>query len=1095
MLKSFVEWYKREGMFVKHHIESFNDFIERRLQNIVSELGEIEIELPTQENLKIKLGKVLIGSPEIKESDGAVRKIHPMEARTRRITYSAPMFIEMTPVFDDVEHETDLINIAEFPIMVKSNLCPLSKMSRDELAEAGEDPDDPGGYFIINGVERVLILSEDIASNKLILQKKKAEITARIDSKNRGFVQRHMFEVDKAGVIVVRFANLTRTPVPVVVLMRALGLETDKEIINAISGGREMVEGAMLNIYATDVATRDDAVNYIGRIMKISQKEQLEERVERILDAYLLPHLGQDVENRAAKARFLGSVINKIERVMAGETADDIDHYANKRLRLAGDMLESIVRSILLGRWGLIARLQYNYQKMIKRGRKLPSLQSIVVTGVITKQIMKSMAVGDFAAQTGVSQRLDRLNFTMSMDHMRAVMSPLSSTQEHFEARELHATHWGRLCAVRTPEGQNIGLRKFLALGANVSTVCSDKDRAKIKSALKGLGVSEDLTAPRASAEVYVNGIYMGTHTTPEELVKGLREKRRKGIVSGDMNVAYISERDEVQINTDAGRARRPLIIVENGKPLLTEEMEKQLGKGGLGWHDVFKNGAAEWLDAEEEENALIALSRKDVTKEHSHAEIDPVLIVGAATSTLVFAEKNRGDRQNYGARMAVQAVGLPATNYLLRDDTTMNVLAYPQIPLVDSQTTEAIGFHKHPSGQNVVVAIAPFFGYNIEDALVVNKASLERGVFRSVMFRGYSTEFRRYWGGQEDEMCVPDPSVKGYRSEDYYVNLDEQGVINPETEVVGDDVLIGKISPLRFLGITKEVRMGIQNLRENSLSGDSGYDGIVEKVVLTVTNNGNRLARVMVRNTKQPEVGDKLATRHGQKGVIGLVVPEEDMPVTADGITPDIIVNPHAIPSRMTVGQLLEIIAGKTAALEGERMDGTLFKSSEQKIMAALNKLGFMEDGKETLYNGITGDMMESKILIGMCYYQRLHHMVSKKIHARSRGPVALMTKQPTEGRSKEGGLRIGEMEKDCLIAHGAPIVLKERFGSDKTVEPVCKDCGVIAVQDRIRNKTYCPLCKSDKALMTEMPYAFKLMLDELRSMTVYTRIVPKEM
>lgn len=598
-------------------------------------------------------------------------------------------------------------------------------------------------------------------------------------------------------------------------------------------------------------------------------------------------------------------------------------------------------------------------------------------------------------------------------------------------------------------------------------------------------------------AEIYFNGKYMGEHNEPKKLVKSLIEKRRKSILTDNMDVAYLEDKDEVRINTDTGRVRRPLIVVEDGAPLLTEEHVEKLKKKELTWQELIDKHVIEYIDAEEEENAYVALTRKDVTKEHTHLEIDPALMFGISTSILAFAEKNRGDRLNYGARMAIQAVGSPSLNFLLRDDTTMNVLVYPQVPLVETDMVDAVGLAMHPSGQNLVIAIMPFYGYNIEDAIIVNKASVDRGLGRSINYKTHVSEFRRYWGGQEDEIKTPDPSVRGYRYEDAYKMLDAQGIIPPEVKVNDNDVLVGKISPLRFLGITKEVRMGIQNFRENSLTVEKNSEGYVEKVVLTTDKEGNKIVKVSVRNTKTPEVGDKFATRHGQKGVVGIIVPEEDMPFTENGTRPDIIITTHAIPSRMTVGQLLEILAGKTGALAGKRINGTVFKSDEEKIRSALKYLGFRDDGKETMYNGITGEKIQTRVLIGVGYYQRLYHMVSKKIHARSRGPVALMTHQPTEGRSKEGGLRVGEMEKDCIIAHGAPIVLKERFSSDKVIVPVCKDCGVVAIVDKIKNKTYCPSCNTSSKstiLMTEMSYAFKLMLDELRSMTIHPKIVPKD-
>jgi len=560
------------------------------------------------------------------------------------------------------------------------------------------------------------------------------------------------------------------------------------------------------------------------------------------------------------------------------------------------------------------------------------------------------------------------------------------------------------------------------------------------------------------------------------------------------MNVAYVPKRDEVQINIDGGRARRPLIFVEDGKPRLTKEHVRGLEEGKLTWQDLIRDRIVEYLDAEEEEAAYVAIDEKHLTKEHTHLEIDPLLMLGIGAILLAYPEKDRGDRLNYGSRMIVQAIGVYLWNYLLRDDTTSQLLIYPQMPLVSSDGIAASGLATHPAGQNFVIAISPYYSYNMEDAIIVNKASLDRGLARAIFFRVYTTEARRYWGGQEDKVEVPTPDVRGYRAAEEYKKLGDDAIIDPETEVEGGEVLVGKTSPLRFLGVAKEIRMGIKNRRDNSLTVEVGEPGIVEKVIVTDTENGTKLIKISVREPKVPEIGDKFASRHGQKGVIGLIVPASDMPVTEDGIVPDIIINPHAIPSRMTVGQLLEIIAGKAGAMAGELVDATAFKGSEQQIRKALVKLGFRDDGKEVMYNGLTGERFESRILIGLGYYQRLYHMVSHKIHARSRGPVALLTKQPTEGRSKEGGLRFGEMEKDCLIAQGAAIALKERFGSDKTEIPVCAACGNIALHDRIKGKLYCQNCKSTKVNYAEISYAFKLLLDEMRSMLINPQLVVEE-
>ncbi len=589
---------------------------------------------------------------------------------------------------------------------------------------------------------------------------------------------------------------------------------------------------------------------------------------------------------------------------------------------------------------------------------------------------------------------------------------------------------------------------------------------------------------------VFFNGVPLGEAKNLREMRNEIIEKRRKGKFPKSLSVFYLEDRDELHIITDNGRILRPLIVVKNGKPLLTEEHKKKLERGEISWLDLLEEGIIEFLDADEEDNTYIAVSEEELTEEHTHLELDPAMIFGAEASLLAFPERDRGDRLNYGSRMVVQASGIYLKNYLIRDDTTAQLLVYPELPMVYTQTEDFVGLNKHPNGQNLIVAVLSYEGYNIEDALIINKASIERGLGRSYFLRTYVTEARRYWGGQEDIIGLPDETVFGRKIEKAYAKLSEEGIINVETPVEEDDVLVARISPIRFIGIQEEIRMGLKNKKDNSVTIRKGEEGVVEKVVLTQNDNGEKIIKVTVREPKIPEIGDKFATRHGQKGVIGMIVPEEDMPFTESGITPDIILNPHAIPSRMTVGQLMEILAGKVGALVGERIDGTAFKGDEEEIKNLLLKLGFKEGPREVMYDGKTGRKYEVKIFIGLTYYYRLYHLVSHKMHARARGKVTLLTKQPTEGRSREGGLRFGEMEKDCLIAHGASLALKERFSSDRYSFYVCNECGLIAYENKKKGKIECPLCKGSDVSEVEMSYAFKLLLDELMSMMIYPKI-----
>jgi len=595
--------------------------------------------------------------------------------------------------------------------------------------------------------------------------------------------------------------------------------------------------------------------------------------------------------------------------------------------------------------------------------------------------------------------------------------------------------------------------------------------------------------------KMFLDGRYIGETKDPVKTINEIRGKRRIGLLPNQINVAFHPHLDEVKILTDSGRVRRPLIIVENGKSKLTQEYLDKLNKGEVGWDDLIKNGVIEDLDAEEEENSFIALREENLTPEHTHLELDPSTILGLSASFIPYPEFNRGDRVNYGAKMVGQSIGIFSTNFLSRVDTKSNVMVYPSNPLVQTHMHKVINYNRHPNGSNVVIAVASFDGYNMEDAIIINASSIQRGLLWSYMFRTYEAEEKRYMGGQEDIIGIPEAGVRGYAGEDAYKQLSEDGIVNPEVVIKSDDMLIGRISPLRFLGAIDQFVTGIENIRETSVRLRHGDEGIVDRIFVTHTIDGTKLVKVAIRDLKIPEIGDKLASRHGQKGVIALIVPQEDMPFTEDGIVPDIIFNPHGIPSRMTMGQLLEILAGKVAALSGKHVISPIFSPmSEKDIRKNLEGYGFRDDGKETMYNGRTGERFDAQIFIGNCFYQKLDHLVSNKIHARSRGPVTLLTKQPTEGRSKEGGLRLGEMEKDCLIAHGAALVLKERFDSDKTVVPVCTECGLIAIHDKIKNKNICPVCGETKILEVEMSYAFKLMLDELKSMLIYPKLVIEE-
>jgi DNA-directed RNA polymerase subunit B len=1099
-----LESYLKTTPLAHHHIKSYNEFIERDLQKIVDEVGKIEIRLPSLKH-EIVFKRVKLGPPRIVESSGAERNIYPVEARIRNLTYAGSLTLEVEEYKNDKLVQTEEIKIGELPIMLKSKYCPLSKMSPPELVNVGEDPRDTGGYFIINGSERVIIGLEDLAPNRIILERKRVGsydlCIASVFSTTVGYRTRTEVRLKGQNNSIKVYLPGVGEELPLVVLLRALGSFTDKQIAEMVSPLPEIQSRLDRSFEEAEGIEGEEAVlDYIGNRIAYGQPKEIRlRRAEYLLDKILLPHLGMEKKNRLKKAVFLCEMVERVIALRLGwRRPDDRDHYKNKRLRFAGSLMADLMRTAFRR---MVRDFKGQIEKMdVKRGY-VRSLSSLVSTSVITDYIAHAVATGNWGRRlVGVSQLLDRTNYMSLIGHMRRIQSPLSRSQANFDARDLHPSHWGRIDPCESPEGSNCGLVKNLSLFTSIS---GTTNREELERSLVSLGLvpAESATEEmRVSySKVFIDGTFVGYVPLGETFARQFRKLRRKGRFSPEINVAYYEfrygeqQRGEVYFNCDAGRPRRPLIVVEEASPLLAEEQIKKLSTGELGFDDLVNMGVVELLDAEEEENSYIAINPDEVNDRTTHLEISPLIIFGAVSSFIPFAEHNHSPRNSYEAAMAKQALGYPFSNLPYSCYTTAHFLQFPQAPLVETHTSEYLGCQTRPIGQNFIVAVLSH-PYNMEDALIINKSSVQRGLARSLTYHLYEAEAKLYAIGERDNLEIPPSDVKGFRGEEAYLKLDSDGLIPPETEASGNIVLIGRTSPPRFMEGAREVMAKVPPRRDTSVSLKPSHNGVVDQVILTEDRELNRLVKLRIRDYRLPEIGDKFASRSGQKGVVGLMIPQEDMPFTGSGLVPDAILNPHAIPSRMTIGHFMESIFGKAAALSGKTKYGSSFVHDPlEQAQEELKARGFSPMGEEVMYDGRTGKIFRTKVFIGVVYYQRLHHMVKDKIHARSRGQVTLLTHQPTEGRARGGGLRFGEMERDCLVGFGASRLLQDRLmeESDKTSVYVCENCGGIAYYDSKQRKMICRVCGKGASISTvTVPYAFKLLLQEIYSLGIYPRL-----
>jgi DNA-directed RNA polymerase II subunit RPB2 len=1133
---------------IQQTIEMFNPLIIASEHDFIKEVNlyRLEIEI-TFENFSIY-------RPQIYENNGSTKIMFPQEARLRNFSYSSAMTIDLNIKYTirngenyknvlNYQKKIKNVHIGKLPIMLKSDLCVLNQYKHLNHNETGECYMDPGGYFIINGSEKTCISQERAAENQIYcynIEKNnnkwswKAEmkcipdwkcispkqINILIASRNNGYGNALYLQIPRIKI-----------PIPLFIMFRAFNIISDKEICELIMLNitKENMQKMLISlkasiIEANKVVSQEAAIKYIvtnviytpmNMDKETGSKKKHEFAIE-VLNNDIFPHCKTEKQ----KIYMLGYMTNILLQTSFGWLVEsDRDSYINKRVDLTGpllnnllrnyfnklvkDMKKQIIREINTGSW----KSNDDYENIITK----TNIYKIIKSTTIEQGIKRALATGDFGIKqinsnkVGVAQVLNRLTYLSSLSHLRRVNTPIDKSGKLVPPRRLHNSTWGFLCPAETPEGQSIGIVKNLAYLAHIT----------INSNSSGLydyilPIIDNIDTYNGSykdlddyVKVFINGSWVGITKDPKKIYDNLKDKKYKGIINIYTSIIFNSKLKEIRVCNDAGRITRPLLKVKNNKIAYCDTIIQKVKCGELNWDDLvaaikLEDSIIEYVDSYEQNNAMIAMRVSDLNNSnsnniyyYSHCEIHPSTIFGVLASCIPFPDSNQSPRNTYQSAMGKQAIGMYVTNYDNRMDKTAYVLTYPMRPLVETRIMNIIKLNNIPSGQQVIVAIMSHSGYNQEDSLLFNKGAIDRGLFLATIYHTEKDEDKKLFG-TEEMRCKPDKTKTKNIKFANYDKLNNQGVV-PENSLIEDrDIIIGKVIPIKENknDFTKTVKYS-----DGSISYRTHEESYIDKNYVESNGDGYNFCKVRIRNFRKPVIGDKFSSRHGQKGTIGNIIPEEDMPFTANGLKPDIIINPHAIPSRMTIAQLKETLLGKVLLELGLFGDGTSFGDFEiSTIIDKLNELGYESKGNELMYNALTGEQLTMNIFIGPAFYQRLKHMVNDKQHSRSIGPMVNLTRQPAEGRSRDGGLRFGEMERDCMISHGASRFTKGRIydASDAFSVFVCNKCGMIASFNNKEHIHYCNTCSNRNDFKyVELPYACKLMFQELITMNVAPRIM----
>jgi DNA-directed RNA polymerase II subunit RPB2 len=1091
------------------------------------------------------------------------------------------------------------VYLGRFPIMVQSSFCILHGLPREIRYSMGECKNDMGGYFIIQGKEKTVVPQEKFADNMLYVHKLTDTSEYIVSAEIRSVSENVAKPIRTISVKLVsptsKYTNMqlvvmlpnVRKPIPLFILFRALGITTDKDIIQMCLLDMEKYESLVDDFIpsvhdAGSIMNQTTAIQYIGLLTKGKTPTAALE----ILTDYFLPHIGE--VNYMQKAYYLGYMVFRLLCVNAGlDTSMDRDHFKYKRVELVGSLIYDLFREYYNIQ---LKRIHFEFEYALYFNRKIyeDNLYGLieqnyrdVFANRIVEDGFKKAFKGNWGAQThtkriGIVQDLNRLSYNSMLSHLRKTNLQIDGTSKLVGPRVLHSSQWGIMDPIDTPDGANIGLHKHLAVFSYITKGTSREPMVIWMREKLAMKLVEELS-PKVLADktkIIVNGLWCGVVDDPIGSVAKMRFYRRNALIPIYTSITFDVKANIIVVYTDGGRICRPVFyrdeqsgnkpsyLVGASKSKSTTGVQNILSKNDAKWEEfitgtntkktglemdyykvyelnelyqgvpteetnpvkmerfIANKAIIDYMDASETENAYIALDSNTFEKveKYTHCEIHPSMGLSIMSNQIVYPENNPTVRNSFSCGQSKQAASIYHTNYQMRMDKSGLILNYGQIPLVKSRYMDLINREENPYGVNAIVAIMCYTGYNMEDSILINEGAIKRGLFMTTYYNTYESHEEKT--KLDDGKTIikrfvnieSQGNVIGLKPGYEYDSLDSHGLIKEGTPVTEKTVLIG---------------MASNNLNNPDTQMDGskvpkkGQLGTVDRTFMTDGEEGQRIAKVRVREIRHPTLGDKMASRAGQKGTIGLVIPERDMPFTKDGIRPDLIINPHAIPTRMTIGQLVECLTGKASAHYGAFGDCTALNNEGSKIGVygeLLNQVGYHSSGNEVLYNGMTGEQIEMEIFIGPTYYMRLKHMVKDKINYRALGPRTALTKQPVSGRANDGGLRIGEMERDVLISHGVSNFLKESMmeRGDKYFIAVCNQTGMLSIYNPSKNLFMSPMADgpiqftgsfSGQDMHIEnvtvygrnfsilcIPYSLKLLIQELQVMNIQMRLITED-